>query len=271
VRALEELLRQRDHECRLTADRALATIEDAVAFVGERAMVTRTPDCSLPSLFEACHEDPFRPGGRGFASWPATKWWWAGALPSQAGVHSLKIHSGKGLYLSDAALRLVDPICRAELARVLEEDAGWRRLLTYLADVGPTNLATVQEELDLKPKELRSLRHPLERCGALVSTAMVEPTGPGSPEAGQGDERHIHTSVLSRYDQAYPDELNPTGTIDDVVVAGVAAAVVAHESEIRKWFSWRWLVDAGLVERLVADGRLARPEAGCITLGPSEQ
>jgi hypothetical protein len=268
--ALDELLRRRDHECRLTADRALETIEEATEFLGERGMMTRAPDCSLPSLFEACHEEPYKVGGKGFAAWPATKWWWAGALPSQPGVHSLKIHSGKGLYLSDEGLRLVDPICRAELNRMLEEDPGWARLLVYLADVGPSTLAAIQEDLDLKPKELRSLRSPLERCGALVSKAMDEPAEAGSAEVGEGGESHIHTSILSRYDQAYPDELNPTGGLGDLLVAGVRAAVVAREVELRRWFSWRWLLEDGLVDRLVDDGRLARPATGFIGLGPSE-
>jgi hypothetical protein len=268
--ALDELLRGRDYECRLTADRALRTIEDAALFLVERGMMTRSPDCSLPSLFEACHEEPYRPGGQGFASWPATKWWWAGTLPSRPAVHSLKIHSGKGIFLSDAALRLVDPICRAELARMLDEDPGWRRLLTYLADVGPSTLAAVQEDLDLRPKELRALRSPLERCGVLVSTQILESAGSASAgPAGEGEGSHIHTSVLSRYDQTYPDELSSTGTFGDVLVAGVRAAVVARESELRKWFSWRWLFEDGLVDRLVAEGRLARHEAGFIALGPS--
>jgi hypothetical protein len=266
---LDELLRRRNYECRLTTDRALATIEDAALFLDDRGLMTRTPDCSLPSLFEACHEEPYRAGGQGFASWPATKWWWAGTLPSQPGVHSLKIHSGKGLFLSDAALRLVDPICRAELTRMMDGDPGWRRLLEYLAEVGPSTLAAVQEDLDLKPKELRALRSPLERCGVLVSTQQVEPAA-APPAGGEGEGGHIHTSILSRYDQLYSDELNPAGTFDDLLVAGVRAAVVAREPELRKWFSWRWLFEDGLADRLVAAGRLARPEPGWVSPGQSQ-
>src|SRR5205085_2409126 len=44
------------------------------------------------------------------------------------------------------------------------------------------------------------------------------------------------------------------------------AAVVAPEAEVaRQWFSWRWLFEADLVDRLVAQGRLERPTPGFVT------
>src|SRR2546425_1190377 len=56
------------------------------------------------------------------------------------------------------------------------------------------------------------------------------------------------------------------GGIEKLVVAAVRAAVVAPEPEIvRKWFSWRWLFDDHLVERLVSEGRLERVEPGWVT------
>jgi len=46
----------------------------------------------------------------------------------------------------------------------------------------------------------------------------------------------------------------------------VRAAVIAPEREIvRAWFSWRWLFDQDLVDRLVSEGRLARVESGWVT------
>jgi hypothetical protein len=68
--------------------------------------------------------------------------------------------------------------------------------------------------------------------------------------------------VLSRWDQVFP-EPSRNGGLDELVVAGVRAAVLAPEPELRRWFAW-W--EGGLVERLVADGRLLRPEAGWVAV-----
>jgi hypothetical protein len=171
-------------------------------------------------------------------------------------VHELRVHNGKSILFTDATLALVDPICRAELARTEQED-DWAPLLAHLADVGPSTLEDLQTELDLKPKELKSLRYPLERCGAVLSRSLRVDL----PDGG-----HTHTSELLRYDQAYPDPAGNGGGLDDLVVAGVHAAVVAPEREItRKWFSWRWLFEDDFVERLVSEGRLERPEPGLVT------
>ena len=46
------------------------SLEEAEEFLCDRGLLTLMPDSSLPSLFGACHEEPYRPGGRGFARWP---------------------------------------------------------------------------------------------------------------------------------------------------------------------------------------------------------
>src|SRR6266508_4077027 len=112
---LEELKEQRRYECRLTSDRALESLDDAEGFLRDRRLATRTPDSSLPSLFEAFHEAPYAPGKGGFAEWPATKWRWPAALLERDGVSALKIHRGKTLFVTDDVVALVDPICRAEI------------------------------------------------------------------------------------------------------------------------------------------------------------
>jgi hypothetical protein len=247
---------QRDFLCRLTPDRALASPEDALEFLEDRGLLTRTPDSALPSFFEACHEDPYAPGSPGFGSWPATKYPWYFELAERPDVHELRVHNGKSILFSDDTLGFVDPICRTELART-EQEHEWAPLLAHLATVGPSTLEDLQTELDLKPKELKSLRYPLERCGAVVSRSLRVDL----PDGG-----HTHTSELLRYDQAYPEPAGNGGGLEDLVVAGVRAAVVAPEREItRKWFSWRWLFDDDLVERLVSEGRLERPEPGLVT------
>jgi hypothetical protein len=246
---------QRDFLCRLTPDRALESPDDALGFLEDRGLLTRTPDSALPSFFEACHEDPYAPGSPGFGSWPATKYPWYFELAERPDVHELRVHKGKSILFTDETLALVDPICRAELARMEQEDE-WAPLLTHLAGVGASTLEDLQTELDLKPKELKSLRYPLERCGAVVSRSL---------RVDLRDGGHMHTSELLRYDQAYPEPAG-SGGLEDLVVAGVRAAVVAPEREIpRKWFSWRWLFDDGFVERLVSEGRLERPEPGLVS------
>jgi hypothetical protein len=251
---MEELVERRAFLCRLTPDRALESLEDARGFLYDRGMLTRTSDSALPSLFEACHEEPYAPGSRGFGSWPRTKYPWYFELAARSDVHELKIHNGKSILLSDETLPLVDAICRSELERT-EEKADWARLLRHLAEAGPSTPEDLQTELGLKPKQLRNLRYPLERCGAIVSrTLRVD-----LPDGG-----HRHTSELLRYDQAHPEPLDGGG-VEQLVVAAARAAVVAPEPELtRKWFSWRWLFPDDLVDQLVSEGRLERPARGWV-------
>jgi len=240
---VDELQKRRAYLCRLTPDRALESPEDALAFLSDRGMLTRTPDSALPSLFEACHEEPYAAGSRGFGLWPATKYPWYFELAERPDVHELKVHNGKSILLTDETLALADPILRAELARVERTDPEWTRVLGHLADAGPSTKEDLQVELDLKPKEAKLLLSPLLRVGAVVR---------------RGDE-------YLRYDHAHP-EPSVGGGLDELVVAAARAAVVAPEAEVaRKWFSWRWLFDADLVDRLVAEGRLERPTPGFVT------
>jgi hypothetical protein len=250
---MEELLERRAFLCRLTPDRALESPDEAHAFLNDRGLLTRTPDSALPSFFGACHEEPYAPGSRGFGSWPATKYPWYFDLAARPDVHELKVHCGKSILFTDETLALVDTICRSELER-LEQQEDSALLLRHLADAGPSTPEDLQTELELKPKELKRVRSPLERCGAVVSRAL---------RVDLADGGHRHTSELLRYDQAYP-EAQPESGVAELVVAAVLAAVVAPEREVRKWFSWSWLFPVDLVDRLVNEGRLERPEPGWV-------
>jgi hypothetical protein len=255
VRNLEELEERRTFLCRLTPARALESLEDSHAFLRDRGLLTRTADSALPSFFGACHEEPYSPGSRGFGSWPATKYPWYFELAARPDVHELRVHNGKSILFTDETLPLVDGICRAEIARMAEEPE-WTRFLDHLADAGPSTLEDLQTELGLKPKELKALRSPLERCGAVVSRGLRVELPDGS---------HTHTSELLRYDQAYPAPLSAEAGVDDLVVAAVRAAVLAPEREpLRKWFSWRWRLPDDLVDRLVSEQRLERPAPGWV-------
>jgi hypothetical protein len=251
VESLTGLREQRAFECRLEPDRALQTLADAEAFLRGRGMLTRTADCALPSLYEACHEDPYKPGGSGFATWPATKWPWFGELAGR-GYLASAVHRGKNLLVSGEVARLLDPICRAEISRMRGAEPGWRRLLDHLAAAGPSSIEDLRAELGLKRQELNALRSPLERCGAIISRSLQTTAGRG----------HSHSSELARWDQAFPGTggpgQDPNRAIGDLVVAGVRAAVVVPERELRRWFSWQWYWAGTLVDDLVRDGRLRR-------------
>jgi hypothetical protein len=258
VDTLQELRERRAYECRLTPDRALETLDEAEAFLVDRGLLTRTADGALPSLFEACHEDPYAPASSGFGTWPATKWPWFGEL-AERGYLVLKVHRGKSLLVTDHVARLLDPICHAELSRMDRTDEDWTPLLRHLAAAGPSTLEDLQTELSLKPKDLKAIRSPLERCGAVVSRSVVLETGGG----------HVHSSELARWDQVHSSSgdvgVHLHQALADLLVAAVSAAVIAPERDLRRWFSWQWYWDDAIVDTLVADARLFRPEAGWIS------
>src|ERR1700728_4727884 len=201
MESLAELRARRAFECRLPPDRALATLDEAEAFLRERALLTRTADCALPSLYEACHEQAYRPATAGFGSWPATKWPWFGAL-TERGHLCVAVHRGKNLLVSAEAAALLDPIGRAETERMRAEDPGWRRLLDHLPRVGPSTTEDLRTELSLKRQDLKALRSPLERGGALVTRSAAMTSGRGDADDDDHGHGHGHDSELSRWDQA---------------------------------------------------------------------
>ena len=86
---------------------------------------------------------------------------------------------------------------------------------------------------------LKSLRSPLERCGAIVAQSIVY------------EEPHRHTSLLARWDQVHPEPTGgaaPRQALRDLFCAGVRAAV-GHR----------------LVDELVSDGRLVRVDGHLAT------
>jgi len=251
VEPLAEQLRRRAFECRLTPDRALETLAEAEAFLRDRGLLTRTADCALPSLYEACHEDPYKAGSPGFRDLAGDQV----AVVRRARRARLphrRVHRGKNLLVSSEVAGLLDPICRAEIGRMRAADPGWRRLLDHLAAAGPSSVEDLRVELRLKRQELNALRSPLERCGAIISRSLHVTAGEGHP----------YSSELARWDQAYPGhgeaDADPGRALADLVAAGVRAAVVAPERELRRWFSWQWYWTDTLVDGQVRAGRLRR-------------
>lgn len=267
MESLAGLRERRAFECRLTPGRALASLDEAEGFLRERGMLTRTTDSALPSLYEACHEEAYQPGGHGFAAWPATKWPWFGELTGR-GYLCVAVHRGKNLLVTPETAALLDPVCRAETDRMRAADPAWRRLLDHLAMAGPSVSDDVRLELDLKRQELKALRAPLERCGAIVARSVTLPSDPrpASGGAAASSDSHTYASELARWDQAYPTDqaaasADPVSALGDLLVAAVGAAVVAQEAEARRWFSWPWYWTPTLVDDLVQAGRLRRVDA----------
>lgn len=239
---LSDLEQVRAKACRLDPKDALASLDDAAAWIRKRGAVTVTPCCSLPSLHVAIHEAPYRPGSRGFGLYPATKWWWGSELAARPGLHKLKIHRGKGLIVDESVARLADPLARQALADAeagsLGEDA--RRLVLHLAEAGPSEVGDLRDELGLDARRLRAARGRLERVAAVVFRSLVLVP-------------HAHTSELARWDQRFDPS---AGSLDDLLLALVRAAVLVPEAELPELLSWP--LPKGTVERLVATGRLRR-------------
>jgi hypothetical protein len=106
---------------------------------------------------------------------------------------------------------------------------------------------------------VKALRYPMERCGAIVSRSLHVTAG----------EDHPHVSHIARWDQVYPDgaDRDPRQALKDLVAAGLHAAVIAPERELRRWFSWLWYWSDSLVDDLVREGR-ARRVNGHVTAPP---
>ena len=254
VPSLEELQERRAYECRLTPDRALETLDDAAAFLRDRGLLTRTTDCALPSLHEACHEEPYQPGrGRLRRVAARRSGAWGFELGRRDGVYALKIHRGKTLFLSAETAALADPICRAEIERMEAEDEGWALLLRHLGNTGPSLAEDVQ----------RGARAEAEGAEGDPLAARALRRG-RRPRFFAGRRRLGHAS--SRAGIRSTPSRRRAGGLDELVVAGVRAAVVCPEREPKRWFSWTWRWEDGLVDRLVDEGDSSGPEPGWLAL-----
>jgi len=99
--------------------------------------------------------------------------------------------------------------------------------------LAPTLRAAIQEE-QLQPRgrgfagwrrRPDSARARLERLGAIVARPVVV-------------EPHRHTSELPRRDCGTASTGGRDAALESVVEAGLRAAVLAPEREVRTWFSW---------------------------------
>ena len=241
---------RRTFECRLAPDRALEDVQDAATFLADRGMLTRMPDCALPSLFAACHEEPARADGRGFDLWPKTKWIYSFQLTQQRGTVVTKLHRGKTLYLSAHAA----PAFNALVLRAIDEATGDEAtLLEHLERHGPSAPDEIELELRWTRPRLKRARVRLEKFGAVISEGLVFE-----------DATTWHFAPLRRWDQVVRRSKTAKDPFAEPVMAGVRAAVVAPEADLKSWFSWP--IPASTIDRLVAERRLIRPAPGLLAL-----
>ena len=249
-RVLADLDRYRAHACRLTPERALETLAEAAAFLSDRGVLTRMPDSALPSLFAACHEEPSRPGGRGFDLWPRTRWIWSFQLAAQPGAILTKLHRGKSLYLSVEAARAFDPLVRQAIAAATGDDA---RLVEHLARHGPSMTEDIALEIGWDRQRVKRARDRLERVGAVISDGLVFQ-----------DATSWYFAPVRLWDHVFSEPVHAEEPLAEVVLLAVRAAVVAPEPDVKTWFSWP--IPVGLVDRLVEAGRLRRPAPGWLAI-----
>ena len=168
-----------------------------------------------------------------------------------------KLHRGKTLFLTPESARAVDPLCRAALQEADSGDDDRARLVRHLKAAGPSTVENLKEELGLDATALRKVREGLEKSGALVSKGIATEDSKGG---------HRHSSVISRWDQVWrkPWKANEDIALDELIVLGVASAVVTHEDEVRTWFTWP--VERPTINALVSAGRLTRPASGFIAV-----
>jgi len=219
-------------------------------------MLTLTVDSWLPSLFQACHEEPYRPQSRGFGGWPRTKWRWGGQLGSRPDVITTRLHRGKLLYFAAPLEPVLAAICGNSAAKAADGALGpdAARLMELLAG-GPLLLEQIRAH-GLSKEATRRARTSLERAGAIF-TEEVRLAG---REGG-----HRHSARLMRADERFVSQSPPIAWEDAVtqlLVAAVRAAVVAPVRDALRWFSLP--VGKGTLAGAVQSGNLIQPERGWV-------
>ena len=268
MESLAGLRERRAFECRLTQDRALGSLDEAEGFLGSAACSPgrRTARCPA-STRRATRRRTSRAAG---ASPPGPD---QVALVRRAHRARLSLRR-RPPGQEPAGQRRDSGAARPDLPRGDRPDAcrgaAWRRLLDHLAGVGPSLADDLRVELGLKRQELKALRSPLERCGVLVARSVTLPAGAhGATDARRPQPltqraRPLGSGLPGRPGPAAARPSRPSGALGDLIVAAVRAAVVAPESEVRRWFSWQWYWTATLVDDLVRAARLRRVE-DCLT------
>jgi hypothetical protein len=189
---------------------------------------------------------------------PADKWWWPGALSELPGVRRTKVLRGKVLLMDVDLFDTIAPLCLMELARAEEGAHGVdaQLLVACLDQEGPSILAHVKDVLGFPSRAMARARHQLESVGAVISEDIELPAANGG---------HVHTSRLSRVDQAVRDgggAADVSSAHRRLLAAAVHAAVVAPRDEVERWFAWP---AREVIDELLHDATLQVPARGWLT------
>lgn len=246
----------RDRLCRLSPEGALATLDEAADFLRDRGMLTLTADCWLPSLFQACHEEPYSPQARGFGGWPRTRWRWGGQLGSRPEAIMTRLHRGKLLYVAASLEPVLAALCRKAAAEAaggaLGSDAA--RLMDLLAE-GPLLLEQIHVG-GLSDRALRRARTALQRAGAIFTEEV-------RLEGREGG--HRHSARLMRADERFASHsaaITWEDGVTQLLLAAVRAAVVAPVGDALRWFSLP--IGSDTLDGAVRSGSLIQPEPGWV-------
>ena len=108
-------------------------------------------------------------------------------------------------------------------------------------------------ELGWDRARLKRIRTRLERLGTVVCDGLVF-----------NDVATWHFAPMRRWDDVVEMSSEPDDPLAVALLAGLRAAVIAPEREVRSWFSWP--IPAETVDRLVESGRLVRPAPGWVAV-----
>src|SRR5262252_2956826 len=253
---LQWWLSARDRQCRLSPEWALKTLDEAAAFLRDRGMLTLSLDSWLPSLFHACHDEPYSAHARGFGGWPRTKWMWPGQLGARPDVLVTRLHRGKLLYVADPLAATLASMCRKSVEEAADGALGSdaTRLIGLLSE-GPLLLEEIHAA-GLADKRLRRARAALERVGAVFSEEV---------HLEGRDGGHRHSARLTRADQRLAvagPSLDWNEGLVELLAAAVRCAVIAPVRDVSRWFSWP--IGKDVIAQAVGSGRVVEPEVGWI-------
>ncbi len=257
---LKELLTFRERRLRRTPGTALASFDDARAFIEEAGVVTHADDEDLPSLIGAVRGAPPEPGGPAFGRWPAHAADWPQRLRSEGDIIPVKVYRRKTLYVARRRLGPFDTLARTFLATRQEElSMEARRLLDFLTDQGPIRTDRAREALGMKEKAAARAFHrakeELLHAGIVIAREDEEAEGA------------IHAAILTVWTSLFPKA--PPDAGEDIASAREAvletllsAAIVVPRAHVLDWFEWEKSAVRKATKSLLDWGRIRSLEAG---------
>lgn len=245
-----EAVRGRLH--RLSPSRPLRDAADAAAFVRERRIVTEVGHAGVPVLAHTIA------GRELVGSWMAA--------PEVHRIYDLlqelSAHDLCTAALLDGKVTIFDPSLAPAVHRVATDIDRRARIVAELPPPAAQLLRRVERDGDVRmdqtgmsTKEGRAARLRLERLLLVASTGIHTERGSHTVAL-----RPWRESRLARRVGASNDQLGLEASMDQLLKTAVAAAVVVHEREARKWFDFAAqrldaLVEAGRIERLATAPR----------------